>query len=248
MIISFDSVELVVSRIVRAIDKTIAEDIPQEKCEKNLETKNYIAHIRGDYLNTNLRCLAAIDGIELHPFKRYGWEGRLLIDRKNKITIGVTTQANLQTIPQKKDRNCPNYMQTLLKIMNGDLESTVTQLSFLPPASQFDDEVYKADFDSIMAGVLDPEAGFRHCVVAYTANHDEICDITFYVLNADFAIIEKQDLRDYINPDFSRLTVADNHSESAAASAQNAHSLVKLKQKPGIKPSLKENEQENEGK
>lgn len=43
MIIKFDSVELVVSRIVRAIDKTIAEDIPQERREKDLETKNYIA-------------------------------------------------------------------------------------------------------------------------------------------------------------------------------------------------------------
>ena len=82
MIIKFDSVELVVSRIVRAIDKTIAEDIPQERREKDLETKNYIAHIRGDYLNSNLRRIAAIDGIELHPFKRYGWEGRLLIDRE----------------------------------------------------------------------------------------------------------------------------------------------------------------------
>ena len=246
MIIKFDSVELVVSRIVRAIDKTIAEDIPQERREKVLETKNYIAHIRGDYLNSNLRRIAAIDGIELHPFKRYGWEGRLLIDRENKITIGVTTQANLQVIPRKKDRNCPNYMQTLLKIMNGDLESPATQLSFLLPASQFDDEVYEDDFDSIMAGVLDPDAGFRHCIVAYTADHDEICDIAFYVLNADFAIIEKHDLRSYIKPDFSRLTATSNHSESATASTQNARSLVKLKQKPGIRPLLKDSEQENE--
>lgn len=45
--------------------------------------------------------------------------------------------------------------------MNGDLESPATQLSFLPPVSQFDDEVYEDDFDSIMAGVLDPDAGFR---------------------------------------------------------------------------------------
>ena len=91
MIITFDSLELLLSRIVRAVDKTIAEDIPQERREKELETKNYLAHIRGDYLNNNLRRLVAIDGIELHPFRRYGWEGRILIDRENKITIGVTT-------------------------------------------------------------------------------------------------------------------------------------------------------------
>ena len=58
----------------------------------------YLAHIRGDYLNNNLCRLDAIEGIELHPFRRYGWEGRILIDRENKITIGVTTQANLQVI------------------------------------------------------------------------------------------------------------------------------------------------------
>ena len=65
MIIKFDSVELVVSRIVRAIDKTIAEDIPQERREKDLETKNYIAHIRGDYLNSNLRRIGASSDTEL---------------------------------------------------------------------------------------------------------------------------------------------------------------------------------------
>lgn len=246
MIIKFDFVELVVSRIVRAIDKTIAEDIPQERREKDLETKNYIAHIRGDYLNSNLRRIAAIDGIELHPFKRYGWEGRLLIDRENKITIGVTTQANLQVIPRKKDRNCPNYTQTLLKIMNGDLESPATQLSFLPPASQFDDEVYEDDFDSIMAGVLDPDSGFRHCIVGYTADHDEIRDIAFYLLNADFEIVEKYDLRSYIKPDFSRLTATNSLPEPSAAAVQSARSLVKLKKNPGTKPALKESEQENE--
>ena len=234
------------SRIVRAIDKTIAEDIPQERREKELETKNYIAHIRADYLNSNLRRLVAIDGIELHPFKRYGWEGRLLIDRKNKITIGVTTQANLQVIPRKKDRNCPNYMQTLLKIMNGDLESPATQLSFLPPTSQFDDEVYEEDFDSIMAGVLNPDSGFRHCIVGYTADRDEIRDIVFYLLNADFEIVEKYDLRGYIKPDFSRLTSTSSLSELSAASAQNVRSLVRLKKNPGTKPTLKESEQENE--
>lgn len=246
MIITFDSLELLLSRIVRAVDKTIAEDIPQERREKELETKNYLAHIRGDYLNNNLRRLVAIDGIELHPFRRYGWEGRILIDRENKITIGVTTQANLQVIPRKKDRNCPNYMQTLLRILNGDLESPATQISFLPPASQFAPEVYEDDFDSIMAGVLDPNSGFRHCIVAYTSDHDEISDIAFYLLNGDFEIVEKHGLRGYIQPDFSRLTASSNHSETTTASTQNARSLVKLKKKPGIKPTLKSFEEENE--
>ena len=177
MIITFDSLELLLSRIVRAVDKTIAEDIPQERREKELETKNYLAHIRGDYLNNNLRRLVAIDGIELHPFRRYGWEGRILIDRENKITIGVTTQTNLQVIPRKKDRNCPNYMQTLLRILNGDLESLATQISFLPPASQFAPEVYEDDFDSIMAGVLDLGTASSHIlpIMMKSATSPSIC-------------------------------------------------------------------------
>ena len=89
-----------------------------------------------------------------------------------------------------------------------------------------------------MAGVLDPNSGFRHCIVAYTTDHDEISDIAFYLLNGDFEIVEKHGLRGYIQPDFSRLTASSNHSETTTASTQNARSLVKLKKKPGIKPTL----------
>lgn len=247
MIIDLSAVELTLCRIVKAIDKTIAEDIPQERREKDLETKNYIVHIRADYLNSNLRRLAAIDGVELHPFKRYGWEGRLLIDRRNKLTLGVTTQANLQVIPRKKERNSPNYMQSMLWVMNGDLASPVEQTSFLPPASQFDSETYEEDFESIMAGVLAPDAGYRHCIVAYTADHDEIRDIALYLLNADFEIVEKYDLRGYLKPDFSRLTAASEFpSNESPDSVANARSLVKLKPTHGIQPALKADSQEND--
>ena len=65
-------------------------------------------------------------------------------------------------------------------------------------------------------------------------------------LNGDFEIVEKHGLRGYIQPDFSRLTASSNHSETTTASTQNARSLVKLKKKPGIKPTLKSFEEENE--
>ena len=104
-------------RIVQAIEKAIGEDVPRQLKENHLETNNYVALMRGDFINDNLRNYALEEGVELLPFQRFGWKGRLIVDRRNRITLSVTTQNNLRAIPRKQ-RSRPHYTMSLLKMQN----------------------------------------------------------------------------------------------------------------------------------
>ena len=50
---------------IRAVEKTVTEDIPHERDDRRLETDNYLAFIRGDYINQNLRRMCTIEDGEL---------------------------------------------------------------------------------------------------------------------------------------------------------------------------------------
>lgn len=80
------------------------------------ETNNAVGHLRGDYINDNLRKYVIANGIELIPFKRSSWQGRIIVDRNNKITYSITTQNTLNSIP-KKERARPHYLQSILQII-----------------------------------------------------------------------------------------------------------------------------------
>ena len=88
--------ENLIRRIVRAIDKAVADDVPQYLRENYKETNNAIPQLRGDFINDNLRLQVVGENIELIAFQRYAWEGRLIVDRVNKITYTVTTQQTLK--------------------------------------------------------------------------------------------------------------------------------------------------------
>ena len=77
--VSGNHVEFDLDMIVRAIEKAIGEDVPNQLREHHLETNNYIGLMRGDFINENLRNFALADGYELIPIQRYGWRGRLLV-------------------------------------------------------------------------------------------------------------------------------------------------------------------------
>lgn len=67
-------------RIVRSVEKAIAEDVPQYLREHHKETNNAIIQLRGDYINDNLRNMVVGENIELVPFKDiHGMEESLLI-------------------------------------------------------------------------------------------------------------------------------------------------------------------------
>ena len=90
-----------IARIVYAINNAVTVNIPQQRQEQPLETDNYISHMRGDWINENLRKSVVTDGIDLVCFRRTSFKGRLLVDHRSRTSYSITTIENLRRIPKK---------------------------------------------------------------------------------------------------------------------------------------------------
>lgn len=229
----------IIMSAIRAVEKAVTEDIPRELKERHLETNNYISFLRGDFINQNLRDFVVVEGGQLLPIKRYGWKGRLLVDRENKLTYSITSQSNLQQIP-RKHRTKPHFLQTLLYIENGDLESRYQQMTMYD-MDLFDPDTYGNDFTDIVGGAFDPSDGYRHCVIAYQSVRSELTDIKLFLLNSSFNVVEEYSLNHLRKPDFSQLTYS-TPTEEATVQEHNRATRGLTSLKPGIKLGLWEEE------
>lgn len=234
-------------KIVYAINKAISQDVPQVKREQRLETNNRHIFAAGDYINDNLRKHVVKDQVELISFNRYAWEGRIIVDRENKITYTISTHQTLRSVI-RKNRNQPHYLMTLLYAENGDLEGTPKQMTlgeWCPEIKMttFDEETLDDDFEKIMQGSISRTDGYRHYVVAYTAEHNAILEIELLLLDKDFAEADKLDLIEYVNPDFASLTEF-NYDETSDKEEMPESKPMLLKLKPGVKPALRAMEEE----
>ena len=238
---NYEISDSLLNAIVRSIDKAVSEDVPAQLRAMPLETNNYIAFIRGDFINQNLRALAIEEGSLLHAFHRFGWSGRILISQESKLTISITTQNNLSIIP-RRTRQRPHFMQSMLHGMNGDLHGRYEQYQLFD-IDPFEPEDYAKDFEDIINGAFDLEEGYRHCVIAYRAQNSELLDVKLVVLDPQFNTVIEESLNEYMKPDFARLT-DPAPAEEASREEHNAatHRLTSLK--PGVKPALREGEKE----
>ena len=239
--------ETLVRRMVYAINKAITEDVPQELRLHHLETNNRCRFAPGDYINENLRRHVVNEGVDLIPFQRFVYEGRILVDRKNKVTYTIVTFATLAT-GARKHGTSPYYLQSILSVENGDCEGTPKQMTLGDYAeamgfSTFSQEEYEADFDTIMQGAIGKDDGYRHYIIGYSAKRSEIQAIELLYLDSDFAEVDSRDLMEYIVPDFAMLTEVNYENESVQAEEETQqHKLFKLR--PGVKPALRAKEEE----
>lgn len=235
-------------KIVYAINKAITQDAPQDMRENRLETNNRNIFAKGDYINDNLRKHVVKDDIDLIAFKRYGWEGRILIDRGNRVTYTISTHQTLKKIIAKH-RNRPHYLMTLLYAENGDCEGAPKQMTLgdISPdfkKDAFGAEVYEEDFDKIMQGSISRADGYKHYIVAYTAEHQEITKIELLFLDKDFAVVDKLDLIEYVTPDFASLTESQYEGTEKMEETEQEVKPSLLKLRPGVKPVLRAMDEE----
>ncbi len=222
------NMDIIISAI-RAIEKAVTEDVPNELRDNYLETNNRIGGLRGDWINQNLRENSVNAGGTLHPFIRYGWRGRIIVDRENRITYSIATRANLKQIPRKL-RRTPHFLQTVLMQENGGLHGQYEQTTLFE-ISQFDQTVYKQDYDSIFYGAIDPGEGYKHCVICYEAARDEVINLSLLLLDTGFNTVNEMDLNEYRKPDFSKLTSNNNPMDFNTNEHNEAtRNLSKLKQ------------------
>lgn len=237
---NFPSDEMVIRRIVRAIQKAIEEDVPEFCRENPMETMNSVRYVRGDKINNNLRQLVVSNDVMLISFMRYSWDGRMLVDTNKRITYTVTTCQNLMAIPKKKNRSCPHFLQSILAVENGDLQGQYAQETMFA-IEQFEEEVLEEDYMKIVSGVLSPDSGYRHYVVAYEFVKDELLNVKMILLDKAFNTVNEISLNDFIKPDFAQLTAEPSESaERTTESTKRARDLVTIKS--GIRPDLIESE------
>lgn len=229
--------ENLMRRIVRSIDKAIADDVPQYLRDQHKETNNAAIQLRGDCINENLRNMVIGGDIEFVPFKRYVWQGRVIVDRAEKITYTITTQKTLRAIPRKQ-RNKPHFLQTILYKENGGYEASVKQMTLMD-LFPFEEEELENDYNSIVEGLIDPAEGYRHYIIAYDSEGSELRDIQLEFLDKDFNTIAAASLNEYIKPDFARLTdvelVDENFSNETDGEAKGLLTI-----KSGLRPKLQE--------
>ena len=219
-------------RIVRSVDKAVSDDIPEYLREHYKETNNAVPHLRGDFINDNLRNFVVNENIKLFSFNRSSWQGRIIVDSEDKITYTITTKKTLKEI-QKKQRSKPHYHQTLLFKLNGEFEGIKKQLSFID-VSPFEEDELEQDFIRIFNN--NKLEDYVHYIVTYEAIQSELIDIQLEFLDKDFDPIEVVSLNEYIKPDFSRIT--DIEFVSGDFDEENeVKALVGLK--PGLRPKLK---------
>lgn len=226
--------------LVWAINKAVADDIPLLFSEYSLDTHNFLGHFRGDCINTNLRLGIASENITLLPFRRSGYAGRLVIDQVNKISYSITTEQNLRSVPKKKGRRTPHFLQTILGIENAYYESECKQLSFMP-MNLFDQETLQADFESIIAGLFTPDEGYVHYIITYIPSKSGLLDVQLLFLDKDLDVIDSECLNEFIAPDYAELTDTQSVPYTANVTPEpNVRSLIGLK--GGLRPTLHDEE------
>lgn len=232
-------------KIVYSIEKAIEEDQQQYLRENHKETNNAIKFLKGDDINTNLRNHIVKDNIDLIPFQRNGWSGRIIIDRTEHITYSIMTEGTLATVPRKKNRVNPHYLQSILYAENKNCIAQERQMTLQDfGITIFDTAVLEQDFEKISQGLIDRKEDYRHYIVSYTANHGELISITLKFLDKEFNIVDEEPLMQYIRPDFAQLTNTVSETESKEDDSHSKKSLVAIRS--GVKPKLREFEKRAE--
>lgn len=237
--------DMLLRKIVYSIEKGVGEDQQQYLRENHKETNNAIKFLKGDDINTNLRNHIVKDNIDLIPFQRNGWYGRIIIDRKEHITYSIMTEGTLTTVPRKKNRSNPHYLQSILYAENKDCIAKERQMTLQDfGITIFDTDVLEQDFEKISQGLIDRKEGYRHYIVSYIANHGEIKSITLKFLDKEFNIVDEESLMQYVRPDFAQLTNTASETESEEDNSHSKKSLVAIRS--GVKPKLREIEKRAE--
>ena len=226
-------------KVVYAINKAIEDDIPNYLRENKNETNNALLQLKGDYINKNLRKHVVGNDIELVPFKRHSWSGRIILDRANRLTYTITTLMTLMSIPKKKGRTRPHFLHSILYAENRSCKAQFKQMDLDFGVTQFDSEELEKDYESINQGLIDKNENYRHYVIAYKSEGDEIAEIVLRLLDKDFDIVDEASLMNYVRPDFARLTDIEIAEDTEEAAGENdSKNLVAVK--TGFKPKLRE--------
>jgi len=215
--------------VVDCISMAFHDDLPRYLSEYHPETTNGVPHQINDWINTNIVKHLTSGDIEALTFTRHSWTGKLIVDRKNKITYSIMRGKRVCQLRREK-REKPHYLQTIIAVLNDKLMAPTKQMTLFEIESGFDKETISKDYDSIMQGRINSDDGFRHCVIAYEAERNEIADIRMVFLDKDLDVIEQVQINDFVKPDFAKLTSVEPAAQPSDEEEQpSSVDLIALK-------------------
>lgn len=227
-----DNTKSIMVKLGKAIEKGVGEDVRTYFANSGNVVNNAIIFLRGDYIATNIKNSLESESVEVKFFKRSSWTGCIVLDRVDKNSYSVCARKTLERIPKNRTRIKPHYLQTLVNIENKEEEARDRQMNLtefgLSVESLFTKEQYENDFMSIMDDALSIADDYRHWIIAYEVEHNNLTSLSAILLDREFCVVEEIPLMDLMMPDFGRLTYADK----CEGEAKDSHSLVTIK--PGI--------------
>lgn len=227
------SFEHVLKLIIKAISKGIGEDIRNYLDINKKFTNNAIIFLRSDNINTNLKEIADTNNLILKRFRRFLWDGVVIIDEVHKKTITISSRNTLDRLRKNGDRKSPHYIQSLCAIENKGLVAKNKQINFGDICKDFDfsfsDDYYEKDFDSIIGNVIERNEGYRHYVISYEADSFGLRSASIFLLDKDLDIAEEKSLTEFIQPDFGILTEKDQSFSNGDKDKKDIRDLIKIK-------------------
>jgi len=211
-------------RIADCVNTALTDDIQRYLMENHPETTNAIPYLIGDFINTNIKTRIVGGDVEQISFKRYSWNGRILVDRANRVTYTIMRRKRLAQLRTDK-RDKPHYLQSVVAVLNEEFVAPQSQMSLFDydPQPKFDDETLQKDFATIVDESISRTNGYIHCVISYETDRGELTDINVLLLDGNLNEVERIPMHEYIKPDYSKLTntyatpEADEQCENAAS-------------------------------
>jgi hypothetical protein len=228
-------------RVVACVEKALNDDIKRYIAEFQPDTTNGLPHQVHDFINSNLKNSFSTNNMRIVPIKRFGWNGRVLVDEVNKLAFSVMRNNRLKSL-MKEHRNNPHYTQTFANALNGNLEAKMKQLSFDDMVgSRFTDEDYMEDYDKLCGININLEEGYHHCLILFETQNGELSDINISLLNKDMGVVEEYSLSKFIKPDYSNL-INKEFNNGDTLTKEKAINVIPLplKGKSLVKIKLKE--------
>lgn len=236
--INIKAISPVLQEMTNAIVKAVGPDFEEFKNSNKLASMNYLHMLRGDLINDNLQYLHTV--LDLRKFKRVAWEGRICIDRENKVTLCIISDRTLKAIMKRAGGNIPHYLRTIVSVENAGMKPRYEQQSLFEgsvDSTPFTEDDFIKDFENIMGEAITAYEGYNHLVISYAASNGMVTSLKAICFTPKLDIADEWNLMDMVNPDSLELTMV----AESEGSRPDVHDLV------SVKPSIIEAKKQNEG-
>lgn len=228
MTLSDDQVKSTLKLITQAVSQGIKDKLEDYDQEKFTETTNHRRNIKGDFINTRLgKKVENSTILYLAGFKRSSWEGRLVVDSKNKITYTIVTLANFGSIKRKSRTKSTHYLNLMQIVQNRKIRIQLDENRLFPPdyheLDLIETEIY-AEYEKAVGALM--LSDFLNIVVVYAYKKDKLTTLKAMLLTPKFEVYQEWGMLDFVKPDFGDLT----NIEKEGLERKSIKPIVKIKE------------------